>query len=83
MKKITLLAFAFIAISFASCKKDRTCTCTTTNTPPTGSTTSFTQETTVKKAKKSDALRGKCRSFTTQETAPVARTKTDVVCELK
>ncbi len=28
MKKITLLAVAFIAISFASCKKDRVCTCT-------------------------------------------------------
>jgi len=32
MKKITLLAIAFIAISFASCKKDRTCSCTTTTT---------------------------------------------------
>lgn len=30
MKKITLLAIAFVAISFASCKKDYTCTCTTT-----------------------------------------------------
>ena len=28
MKKITLLAIAFVAISFASCKKDRVCTCT-------------------------------------------------------
>jgi hypothetical protein len=27
MKKITLLAVAFVAISFASCKKDRVCTC--------------------------------------------------------
>lgn len=30
MKKITVLAVAALAISFASCKKDRTCTCTTT-----------------------------------------------------
>lgn len=30
MKKITLFAVATLAISFASCKKDRTCTCTTT-----------------------------------------------------
>ena len=27
MKKITLFAAAFVAISFASCKKDYTCTC--------------------------------------------------------
>ncbi len=32
MKKITILAVAALAISFASCKKDRTCTCTTTTT---------------------------------------------------
>lgn len=31
MKKVTLLATAVIAISFASCKKDRTCTCTLSN----------------------------------------------------
>lgn len=36
MKKITLLAVAALAISFASCKKDRTCTCTVT---PVSSTT--------------------------------------------
>ena len=29
MKKITLIAIAFSAITFASCKKDYTCTCTT------------------------------------------------------
>ena len=28
MKKITLLSFALITITFASCKKDRVCTCT-------------------------------------------------------
>lgn len=28
MKKITLIAIAFVAVSFASCKKDYTCTCT-------------------------------------------------------
>lgn len=31
MKKITLLAVAFVAISLASCKKARTCTCTDNN----------------------------------------------------
>lgn len=30
MKKITLFAFAIAALSFASCKKARTCTCTNT-----------------------------------------------------
>jgi hypothetical protein len=30
MKKITLLAVAALAITFTSCKKDYTCTCTTT-----------------------------------------------------
>lgn len=31
MKKISILSIAFIALSFASCKKERTCTCTTTD----------------------------------------------------
>ena len=31
MKKITLIAAAVIAVSFASCKKARTCSCTSTN----------------------------------------------------
>lgn len=30
MKKITILAVALLAISFASCKKEYTCACTTT-----------------------------------------------------
>ena len=39
MKKITILAIALIAISFASCKKDRTCSCSVTDNSP-GATTS-------------------------------------------
>ena len=36
MKKITLIAIAFVALSLVSCKKDYTCTCTTTGvTEPT------------------------------------------------
>ena len=31
MKKITIIAVAALAISFASCKKARTCTCTEPN----------------------------------------------------
>ena len=34
MKKITLLAVAALAISFASCKKNYTCTCKDKTTPP-------------------------------------------------
>ena len=32
MKKITLIAAAFIAVSFASCSKAKTCTCSTSQT---------------------------------------------------
>ena len=39
MKKITILSFVFIAIFFASCKKDRACTCTVIDNNP-GATTS-------------------------------------------
>lgn len=53
MKKITLLAVAFVAISFASCKKDRTCTCTTTTTSGGTSSTGTAQVTKHKKIKKS------------------------------
>lgn len=42
MKKITLIAAAFIAVSFASCSKAKTCTCTTTITN--GNTTSTTTD---------------------------------------
>lgn len=44
MKKITLLAVAALAISFASCKKDRTCTCTVT---PVSSTTNGVASTSI------------------------------------
>lgn len=37
MKKITLIAVALIAVSFASCKKAKTCTCSTTKTTTTTS----------------------------------------------
>jgi len=42
MKKITLLAVAFVALTAVSCKKDRTCACTssTVNTFSGGSTSS-------------------------------------------
>lgn len=52
MKKLTILAIAALAISFASCKKDRTCTCTVTSS---SSTTASNYVITIKKAKKKDA----------------------------
>lgn len=57
MKKITLLAVAFVAISFASCKKDRTCTCKTDQAGATD------QKITYTKARKGDA-RAACLSST-------------------
>lgn len=54
MKKITLLAAVVVAISFASCKKDRTCECTYTQTGTTN-VTSHTSSTVITKVKKSDA----------------------------
>jgi hypothetical protein len=57
MKKITILAIAALAISFASCKKDRTCTCTTTTTiTGGGSSTGTAQVTKHKKIKKGQAI---------------------------
>ena len=34
MKKVLLFGAVVAAFTFASCAKDRTCTCTTTNTAP-------------------------------------------------
>lgn len=50
MKKITLLAVAFVAISFASCKKYRTCECTYTDS--TGATQTISATSTTKMTKK-------------------------------
>jgi hypothetical protein len=82
MKK-TLLIVAIAGLAMASCKKDRTCTCTTTWTPTSGAAVVSSEEITVKKAKKGAALDGECRSYSYQTTAPVAGSKTDVACELK
>lgn len=68
MKKITILAVAALAISFASCKKDRVCTCTTTYT---GSTTSSTDVTTMTKVSKG-AAKANCTSGTSYDTSSAA-----------
>ena len=51
MKKITLIAAAFIAVSFASCSKAKTCTCTTNY----GNGSSTTQVTSYDKISSGDA----------------------------
>lgn len=83
MKKITILAVALVAISFASCKKDRTCTCKTVTTPTSGSAVTTEEEVTVKEARKYDATIGACASTSYQQTAPVSGTKSETTCELK
>jgi hypothetical protein len=52
MKKITLLAVAALAMTFASCKKDYTCTCTI---PASGSSAAATYTYELKDVKKKDA----------------------------
>ncbi len=75
MKKITLLAVAFIAISFASCKKDRVCTCKSGGVE--------VKKVTYTKAKKGDA-RAACLSYKSDSVNPFtgATTTTEVTCEL-
>ena len=63
MKKLTILAVAALAISFASCKKDRTCTCTYTQT---GSSSANTQVTTFTKVSKKAAA-ANCTSGTSYD----------------
>lgn len=80
MKKVLLFVAVVTAASFASCKKDRVCTCTTTPTSGTAST----YEITYFESKKHDA-RAACAAEATQTnyTAPVATTGDKTTCELK
>lgn len=82
MKKILLIA-AVAGLAMASCKKDRTCSCTQTWTPSSGPATTTTTEITVEKVTKAQAKDGMCMSYTDQTTAPVAGTKYEKNCELK
>ena len=73
-----MIAIAFAAVSFASCKKDRTCTCTFSG--PSGTNTDVTTYYDVKKA---DA-RGNCIGYQTTYTSPAGTFVGDkVTCELK
>lgn len=58
MKKIAILSVFCVGLAMVSCKKDRVCSCTTTDVVTTnGSTTTSlsTTKTTVQKIKKGDA----------------------------
>jgi hypothetical protein len=75
MKKITLLAIAALAISFASCKKDYTCTCTTSYTGG-GSSTS----TTIHKGLKKKQAQAACANTESKDESGV--TESTSTCAL-
>lgn len=80
MKK-TILSIAILSLAFASCRKDRTCSCTTTSDEP--GYTSYSYVEMYGNSKKKDALNA-CQSYSRKETTagalPYTYTKT---CELK
>ncbi|MES2139226.1 MAG: hypothetical protein V4511_05930 [Bacteroidota bacterium] len=75
MKKLLLFVAVVAAFSFASCKKDRTCTCTTVNADGSPSTT---QVITIIDSKKADAKK-LCIDRTTGTGTDLETT----TCELK
>ncbi|MES2285589.1 MAG: hypothetical protein V4547_07865 [Bacteroidota bacterium] len=80
MKKVLLFVAVVSAFSFASCKKDRTCTCVTTSTVP-GSTAS-TDVRTYTEAKKADARAACLSTSSTFEFGGASYVYTST-CELK
>ncbi len=94
MKRITYSAIIFfIAISFVSCRKDRTCDCTYTVTEG-SSTLTFTTSYTMGYSTKKEAKRGKgedpflglpndCFSTKQVETDNGVQTITTKTCKLK
>jgi hypothetical protein len=78
MKKIAILSIGALALSFASCKKDRTCNCTFNDGSPGAETTSYTVV--YKKASKSQAKAACLNSKTTPDGQPYTET---VNCTLK
>ena len=72
MKKVLLFVAVVTAASFASCKKDRVCTCTTTYT---GGISAGTPQTTTYTESKKSAARANCLS-TTSTSGTITATKT-------
>jgi hypothetical protein len=79
MKKITILAVAALAISFASCKKERVCECVSSSDAP--GSISTTTKTTYTKAKKSVCKDQNSSSIAVAPVAGVYTSKTE--CTLK
>ena len=79
MKK-TLLIASIAGLAFASCKKDRTCSCVSSSTL--AGSVSTTKVYTYHKVSSTDA-KELCVSFTDQVTAPVAGETTSWTCEIK
>jgi hypothetical protein len=78
MKKLSILSIALVALSFASCKKDRTCTCTQTDNSPGATVDSYTVV--YKKITKGNA-KAACMSLNvTPDGQPYTETRT---CTLK
>lgn len=80
MKKISILAVAVLALSFASCKKERVCECTYTSSAP--NSTATTETITYTKISKSDA-KFACQKRTTVNTNAAGSTTDTDDCKLK
>lgn len=78
MKKVLFIVTVCLAFSFASCKKDRTCTCT--HTPSSG--TSYTTKTTMYKVKKDHAAQMCIGEQTVTEAGGTTSTGTKSECTL-
>jgi len=80
MKKVFLFVAVVSAFSFASCKKDRVCTCTTTDST-TGAVTE--SKTTLYKVKKGDAMERCIGEQTVTTSGAVSFTGDKTTCKLK
>ncbi len=83
MKKIAMIAaVAVLALSFASCRKERVCECIVTSDQP--GSTSATVKVTVKKAKKDVCEKNSASSIQTAPTTTGSNNYTTKVdCTLK
>ncbi|MBI3520835.1 MAG: hypothetical protein HY062_15970 [Bacteroidetes bacterium] len=82
MKKITLLAAVVVAISFASCRKDRTCECTDTSGGVTYVTTTKVKSTKKDATSWCDAANGS-KSTTTANGVTLPNGSTTQTCKIK
>jgi hypothetical protein len=80
MKKISILAVAALALSFASCKKERACECTFTSSTP--GSTATTETVTYTKISKGDA-KFACQKRVNVNTNPANTSTFTEDCKLK